>query len=162
MYSIEGNDVFRDGEHVCTIDRAGFLNWMSADMQRFVSPVVKFLGEVARYDRETGMAVWIMPEVSAADPEEKTVKSEEITEKEEFAALGEDVSFMPEKRELCCMRDLVEVVERMTGESAPAFDPFYGDFTEEVVSWLNRHGEEIRQVRELYVFTGSLEKRRDF
>lgn len=161
MYEIKLNSIYRDGEFLCEIDRAGFLNWRDADSQRYVSPVVKFLQEEDRYDRETGMAVWIMPgepEATAPDEPEEPEKTEEKTA---VAVIAPEV--VPEDGpEICSVNELVRIVEEMTGETAPLQSAFYGDRTPEVVAYLNRHSSSVAEVRRTFKFVGKIAERKDF
>lgn len=161
MYEIKLNAVYRDGEFLCEIDRAGFLNWRDADSQRYVSPVVKFLQEENRYDRETGMAVWIMPgepEATAPDEPEEPEKTEETTA---VAVIASGV--VPEDGpEICSVDEIVRIVEKMTGETAPPQSAFYGDRTPEVVAYLNRHSSSVAEVRRIFKFVGKIAERKDF
>lgn len=158
MYEIKLNSVYRDGEFLCEIDRAGFLNWRDADSQWYVSPVVKFLQEENRYDRETGMAVWIMPgEPEATVPEEP----EEPAETTDVAVIAPEV--VPEDGpEISSVDELVRIIEEMTGETAPPQSAFYGDRTPEVVAYLNRHSSSVAEVRRTFKFFGKIAERKDF
>ena len=160
MYEIKQNSVYRDGEFLCEIDRAGFLNWRDADSQRYVSPVVKFLQEENRYDRETGMAVWIMP----GEPE--TTVPEEPEEPEKTAGTTEVAVIAPELvpedgPEICSVDELVRIVEEMTGETAPPQSAFYGDRTPEVVAYINRHSSSVAEIRRTFKFVGKIAERKD-
>lgn len=156
MYSIEGNIVYRDGEKLCEIDRAGFLNWDNAESQRYASPVVKFLQEVDRYDRETGMATWVMPESStSAEPvaDDAGETHEKPEEKSSVSSSGTS--------ELCTVSELVAAVERISGEKAPEQSPFFGDKTPEVLAYLDCHADAVMELKRVYKFTGSLAGRKD-
>ena len=160
MYEIKLNSIYRDGEFLCEIDRAGFLNWRDADSQRYVSPVVKFLQEENRYDRETGMAVWIMP----GEPE--TTVPEEPEEPEKTAGTTEVAVIAPEVvpedgPEICSVDELVRIVEEMTGETAPPQSAFYGDRTPEVVAYINRHSSSVAEIRRTFKFVGKIAERKD-
>ena len=163
MYSIEGNVIFRDGVKICEIDRAGFLNWADADAQRYVSPIVKFLQEVDRYDRETGMAVWLLEGSEDQEPEKEDVPevSQAPAPAEKKVVKLSKAQHVPEAPELSTVTELVAAVEKVCGEKAPEMSPFYGDNTPEVHEWLNRQASALAEVKATYQFTGALAERKD-
>ena len=61
-YSTEGNTVFRDNSPLAEIQPDGSLHYLEDDFKRFAIPITKHLEELGRYNRELGLALYILPE----------------------------------------------------------------------------------------------------
>ena len=150
-YSIEGNDVFRDGVKIAAIKLDRTIDFVDDDL-------TKFLAEQERYNRETGEAVYLMPEG------EKQAEETEETE-EAGTELLQNTQQQPKPPEnfgeIASVAELVGAMQPHIEEPAPAMSPVFGDNTPELWRWIHAHGDVVALLKQAHRFTGSLAARKD-
>lgn len=140
-YSTEGNTVFRDNSPLAEIQPDGSLHYLDDDFKRFAIPITKHLEEVGRYNRELGLALYILPEQKQEVPPPPAVPVE--------------------KRKLSTVRELVREMAAFIEEPPPAMSPLFGDETPEIWTWIRNHADVLDSIRLAFEFTGPLGKRKD-
>ena len=156
-YSIEGNDVFRDGVKIAAIKFDRTIDFVDDDARAYALPLTKFLAEQERYNRETGEAVYLMPEG------EKQAEEAEETE-EAGPELLQNPQQLPEPPknfgEIASVAELVDAMQPHIEEPAPAMSPVFGDNTPELWRWIHAHGDVVALLKQAHRFTGSLAARK--
>ena len=157
-YSIEGNDLFRDGVKIAAIKLDRTIDFVDDDARAFALPLTKFLAEQERYNRETGEAVYLMPE-DEKQPEETEETEEAGTE------LLQNTQQQPKPPEnfgeIASVAELVGAMQPHIEEPAPAMSPVFGDNTPELWRWIHSHGDVVALLKQAHRFTGSLAARKD-
>lgn len=157
-YSIEGNDVFRDGVKIAAIKFDRTIDFVDDDARAFALPLTKFLTEQERYCRETGEAVYLMPEdekqpEEAEEPEE--AKPEPLQNPQQLPVPPGNSG------EIASVAELVRAMQPHVEDPAPAMSPVFGDNTPELWRWIHSHGDVVALLKQAHRFTGSLAARKD-
>lgn len=169
-YSIEGNDLFRDGVKIAVIKLDRTIDFVDDDARAFALPLTKFLAEQGRYIRETGEAVYLMPE--GEKPQEETnpeplQNSQQLPgpQDETGPELLQNPQQLPEPPgnfgEIASVAELVSAMQPHIEEPAPAMSPVFGDNTPELWRWIHSHGDIVALLKQAHRFTGSLAARKD-
>lgn len=156
VYSIEGNNVFREGELVAQINADKMIDFANDEIaSRYSGVISKFLADENRYNRETGEAVYLVPDCDS--PEEETVEPEKEVPVEENQRTPE----LRNNEPIDSIAALIEHMQVHIEEPCPPFDPYFGEESPDVLRWINAHGDIVRRIKQCNHFTGALAARKD-
>lgn len=126
-YVIHENLILRNGIPVASVMPDGTLHIEDPELEKYRLPAFNKLRDAGRVD-DVGRCLYLPP----GNPEPS----------------GETEP--PPRRTIETVRELCRVMSSMTGEETPPFSRIYGDQTDAVWQWLNRHGAEYREIARTY------------
>ena len=156
MYSINHNSILRDGEVIAVIQSNGLVEFNSPELEKYRLPVWNLLDSVGRITKvEDGqdIAIWYDIEITETQPteqqtEQRNTELDEIMQSAEF----------DNKLVINTVRELREVIEKMTGEAAPFLSQSLGDKTPELWDYFRRNRDFIETAKAAYQINVNLEK----
>lgn len=156
MYSIKHNSILRDGEVIAEIKSNGLVEFNSPELEKYRLPVWNLLDSVGRITKvEDGqdIAIWYDTEIAETQPTKQQTEQRN-TELDEIMQSAE----VDNKLVINTVRELREVVEKMTGEAAPFLSQSLGDKTPELWDYFRRHIDMFTTIQAAYVVNVKLDR----
>lgn len=156
MYSIKHNSILRDGEVIAEIKSNGLVEFNSPELEKYRLPVWNLLDSVGRITKvEDGqdIAIWYDTEIAETQPTEQQTEQRNAELDEIMQAAEVD-----NKLVINTVRELREVVEKMTGEAAPFLSQSLGDKTPELWDYFRRHIDMFTTIQAAYVVNVKLDR----
>lgn len=157
MYSIKHNSILRDGEVIAVIQSNGLVEFASPELEKYRLPVWNLLDSVGRITKvEDGqdIAVWYDSVVKENLTTETQPTEQRNAELDEIMQSAE----VDNKLVINTVRELREVIEKMTGEAAPFLSQSLGDKTPELWDYFRRNRDFIETAKAAYQINVNLSK----
>ena len=158
MYSIKHNSILRDGEVIAEIKSNGMVEFNSPELEKYRLPVWNLLegaGRITKIADGQDLAIWFETEEAAGT---------ENTEEKQPKTVKNSKNQIPEDKDddsrlvINTVRELREVVEKMTGEAAPFLSQSLGDKTPELWDYFRRHIDMFTTIQAAYVVNVKLDR----
>ena len=151
MYSIRHNIIYRQGEKIAEIMANGLVVFESLELEKYRLPVWNFIekqGRINKIDNGQDLAIYFENETEAEkETETQDKKQYEFTAETETSNLN-----------INTVRDMLDIVERMSGETAPFMSQSLGDKTPEIWDYFKRNLAIIEIIKTQYNVEIKLDK----
>jgi hypothetical protein len=154
VYSIKHNSILRDGEVIAVIQSNGLVEFNSPELEKYRLPVWNLLdsvGRIAKVEDGQDIAIWYDTETQTAETQETEQRNAELDEIMQSAEVEN-------KLVINTIRELREVIEKMSGEAAPFLSQSLGDKTPELWDYFRRNRDFIETAKSAYQINVNLSK----
>jgi hypothetical protein len=147
----------RDGEVIAEIKSNGLVEFKSPELEKYRLPVWNLLDSVGRITKvEDGqdIAIWYDTEIAETQTTEQQQTEQRNAELDEIMQSAE----VENKLVINTIRELREVIEKMSGEAAPFLSQSLGDKTPELWDYFRRNRDFIETAKSAYQINVNLSK----
>ena len=157
MYSINHNSILRDGEIIAEIKANGLVEFVSSEFEKYRLPVWNLLdsaGRITKIADGQDLAIWYDTETQPTEQQTEQQTEQRNAELDEIMQSAE----VDNKLVINTVRELREVIEKMTGEAAPFLSQSLGDKTPELWAYFRRHIDMVEMTKENYTINVNLDR----